>query len=141
MYSFLILCADFHVARMQIRLSLSWPHNIKAGLPCERMGEWKHSSTYQYSYMRNYMEVSGKLQAAVALPSKKAPLVSKVTQCRSECLEEKHLLPAPAKEPRLKGRPSRSVVTTPTSSPRFVCDTHVICSVRNAIISATMYLH
>jgi hypothetical protein len=84
------------------------------------------------------MEGSGQLQAAVALPLAKELLVPTITQSRSECFEEKNLLPASGNEPGLKSRPSRSMVTIPRAPPRFLRNTHVICSVRNAIMCAIM---
>jgi hypothetical protein len=66
------------------------------------------------------MEVSDQLHAAVALPLAKEPLVPTVTQSRSERFEEKKLLPALGNEPGLKSRPSRSVVTVPTTASRFL---------------------
>ena len=83
------------------------------------------------------MEVSGQLQAAVALPLAKEPLVPTVTQSRSKYFEEKNLLHASGNETRLKSCPSRSVATIPTTPSRLL-RIRVICSVRSSIMSAIM---
>jgi hypothetical protein len=84
------------------------------------------------------MEESGQLRGAVALPVAKEPLVPTVTHSRSECFEEKNILPASGNEPGLKSRPNRSMITIRTTPSRFLRHTHVICSVKNAIMSAIM---